>query len=499
MNPVTPIDPAKAQIMSLFAPVSARVEGRIRLTNEQKVDLTDQKLKAVQEILRENPHLEVDPEIFGRLLKLTENSRNKDIRNFRRELVISNCFASTKGGIVKIAKNNLISNSEMNSIIQETKQHRGVLIDGNLSISKRVLEELEKEDGTDKFWDQIKEQKPKKLIIHSDSENGEPIVYEEFTLNKLVEKKQSLQDLTDEYVLAFSTGEPLTETKAKLLLCGDFFDGIFRSGMTEVKEKTIHLSGVSLNGFSGILSMVETGKLDVGVEKGDYEVAMDHLLFNRQPINMAPKEGVYGKDDWEKHWGKIGEVPPLPKEAFEPSPINKDKQMIDDFVFHWMAPEVDGIKLDVNSIEKIATSEKFGENKLKYDELSYGEIRTDAKVNQPIKEGYWFAMLKMPNDFAEKTRSMKFEDQKVYIEKTLGKEYGFPTTREAILYCMMPRARSGAFVLGRDPWTYTRCEEVVGGYHACVGGAALPGLRLYSSTGASRIVCVVPVRKFFRP
>jgi hypothetical protein len=319
MNPVTPVDPAKAQIMSLIAPVSARVEGRIRLTNEQKVDLTDQKLKAVQEILRENPHLEVDPEIFGRMMKLTENSRSKDIRNLRRELVISNCFASTKGGIVKIAKNNLISNSEMNSIIQDTKQHRGVLIDGNLSISKRVLEELEKEDATEKFWDQIKEQKPKKLIIQSNSENVEPIVYEEFTLNKLVEKKPPLQDLTDEYVLAFRTGEPLTETKAKLLLCGDFFDGIFRSAMKEVKEKTIDLSEVSLNGFSGILSMVETGKLDVGVEKGDYEEAIDHLLFNRQPINMAPNEGVYGKDDWEKHWGKIGEVPPLPKEAFEPS------------------------------------------------------------------------------------------------------------------------------------------------------------------------------------
>jgi hypothetical protein len=173
--------------------------------------------------------------------------------------------------------------------------------------------------------------------------------------------------------------------------------------------------------------------------------------------------------------------------------------MIDDFVFHWMAPEVVGIKLDVNSIEKIATSEKFGENKLKYDVNSYDKIRSDAKVNQSLKEGYWFAMLKMPNDFAEKTRSMKFEDQKVYIEKTLGKEYGFPTTREAILYCMMPRARSGAFVLGRgDPWTYTRCEEVVGGYHACVGGAALPGLFLGNCTGADIDVCVVPSRKFFR-
>lgn len=478
MNPVTPVDPAKAQIISLISPVSARVQGRIRLTTEEQVDLTVQKVKAVQEILGKNPQLKADPEIFGRMMALTEKSRDKDIRNFRRELVISNCFASTKGGIVKIAKNNLISNNEINSIIQETKQHRGVLIDGNLSISKRVLEKLEIEGGKDEFWNQIKEQNPKKLIIQSDSVNGEPIVYEEFTLNKLVEKKPSLLDLIDEYVLVFSSGEPLTETKAKLLLCGDFFDGILRSGMRETEEKTIDLPEVSLTGFSGILSMVETGKLDDGVDNGEYESAIDRLLFKRQSINIAPKEGVYGKDDWEKHWGVIGDVPPLPKEAFEPSPINKDKQMIDDFVFLWMAPEVDGVKLDVNSIEKIATSEKFGENKLKYD-YCYDKIRTDEKVNKPIKEGYWFAMLKMPNDFAEKTRNMKFEDQKEYIEKTLGKEYGFPTTREAILYCMMPRARSGAFVLGRgDPWTYTRCEEEVGGAHTVVGGAALPGLCL---------------------
>lgn len=495
------VDPIRAEVMNLLAPIPQSFQRRVRLTEEEKEILIDQKVMQVRGILEANPVMRHDSEIFGRVLILTERSKNRDVQKFRRELVFANC-CKIKVGVVEIATNILVPPSEMNSIIHECKQKKyGVLIDGRLTIPIKTIESLEEEGDLDKFWDEMKNQNLKKLTIQR--ENGKPFVYEEIILNKLVEKKPPLRDFVDEYTLEFGTGELLTETKATLLLCGEFFEGLFRSSAKEVQEKIISLPDISLNGFSGILSVVESGKLDAEVDANEYKRTIESLLFKDQAANI-PQEGVYGKTAWEKNWGMIRDMDSFPhKEALEPSPINKDKRMIDDFFFFWMPPEVDGVKLDVVSIENISKSEKFGEHKIGY-EFCYDPIRSDKKINESIKNGYWFAMAKVP---IEVTRSKDYQQTKDHLEEKFS-DLLLPTTREALIYCLMPFAQSGTCILGRgDTWTLTRCEEMVEvqldngqkkSYNVVVGAVAPSGLDVSYHHGAYRSVCVVPVRRFFR-
>lgn len=194
-------------------------------------------------------------------------------------------------------------------------------------------------------------------------------------------------------------------------------------------------------------------------------------------------------------------MPPLPKEAFEPSPINNDKPMIYEFEFFWMPPEVDGEILDVNCIEKRAKAEKFGEHRLGYNSC-YGSIRSDPKINEFLKKGYWFAIPKNPP--VEETANKSFKEQKDYIKDNYPQEFGLIRTREALIYCLMHRARDGDCALGRNPWRITRCEEEIkvegfdGLWPVAVGAAAPPGLYVsrYSDIAYS-YVCGLPVRRFY--
>jgi hypothetical protein len=145
-------------------------------------------------------------------------------------------------------------------------------------------------------------------------------------------------------------------------------------------------------------------------------------------------------------------------------------------------------------MEQIANSTQFGVNKIGYDYI-YDFIRKDRIINKEISKGYWFAMSKKP---IEETRNMTFEEQRDYIEANFPKEYGFPTTDQALIYYLMHRARYGSCNLSQNTsrTAYTRCVEKVDGGNVIVGSAAPSGLSLFNFSGAFPNISIILTRNF---
>lgn len=479
------LDPIKNQIMRLF---------ESECTLEKK--LATEKFEVFKFLLKEFSEWEADGEVFKRIIKFSK--KNNILEKLRKEIFISKCFENILGP--------LITENEVNFIIQK---EGGFLFKGTLYIPEKALEKLQKEQ----FWKFIEEHGVVKLVI--ERENEMPIIYKGMLLYQLRYTQTNLEDLTEEVTLTLESGETIELSKAKLLQCGKYFENLFQSGMKEATAQAIEIGTEddSLSGLPEILSVIETG---ICPNTPKYIAAADQLQFCSQSFRPIPTEHLYGLADWEKHWGKVGTVPLLPKEAFEPCPVhNKEKKgdgprMIDSFTFIWMPPTVDGAQLDVDNIERIAQSDKFGEYKTKYYNI-YPPIRKDKEINKKVEKGYWGAFLLL-----EETRGFKDQQRVDYINNNFPKEFGLPTTRDMITYCLMPYARSGSCVLmtyeGENPSTYAHCEEAFGGGHMFVGvdtfnlsiqQSALAHYGLCVTSNSSDCVdphiCVVLARKFYGP
>jgi hypothetical protein len=278
------IDPIKTEILILLAPVTERMRKKMQGTPEELRALTDEKVKSAIKLFKEHPEIELDDEIFERFFLQTRNSKDKEISDFGRELVFKVC-----------------SDQEVAALSWERRLSPVVIEDEKITIIHEALAEMDRE----KFWADMVNWKPKKLIITR--ENGPTINYKKRVLNLLANEKPPLQDLTDEYTLKFRTGETLVATKARLLLCGGFFKDLFRNNVKGIDNKTINLPDISLNGFSGVIDMLEKAKLGSTVKIQEFNQAIGILQFRVVLVDkklISPQEGLAGMDK-ENFWADV--------------------------------------------------------------------------------------------------------------------------------------------------------------------------------------------------
>jgi hypothetical protein len=161
------------------------------------------------------------------------------------------------------------------------------------------------------------------------------VIYDKGFLKRLLQNTPilTMADLTDMYTLQFEDGN-ITVPKAKLRLCGEYFEIEFDSGMAENTNKTFQFlkitrevseeilnspvshkvtthilpATVSKKVFSEIMGVIETGKSDFSEYSEDFKVAAEYLKFYTE-IDFP--EGIIGKEELEKYLGNVGEVPPL--------------------------------------------------------------------------------------------------------------------------------------------------------------------------------------------
>ncbi len=355
------------------------------------------------------------------------------------------------------------------------------------TISEAKLSGMHKET----FWDTLEAQGTEKLVIAC--KDGKTVTYEKGFFNRLLENKPELADLTQFLPVEFSDGSEQEEPKAKLLMCGKTLENL----LGDIEGERIPLPIVTPEDFQGVMHAIANEVVDISIYSEGVVRAMDYLDFH--PAGVP--EGVHGKKDWNARGVDVGEVPPLPKELLEalnkPCPIAKDgTKMIDTHVILWMPPTLNGEPMTVNSLEKMATADAFGENKIGY-EYCYDSIRGDNAINQPLERGFWLALYKKP---VEGGRS--FTDQQKFITDNCP-GYEVPKVREVIAASVMQYGCSGdkkeRILASESDVCYSRCEERIRGYQIVVGALVSAGLISVSGnfSGGIAHVGVCPVRKFF--
>lgn len=448
------------------------------------------RIGAVASILQDHPEMSRDREVYQRLIQLTDGSQIDAVNWFRSNLIFNH--AELGGTVVFVPSPSLVEESHMGNALAELSLQATRLFEetGELLITEEAMRGM----GEKAFWDFIEREEVQTLSISL--ADGTSIVYDKGFVPGLLENRPPLSELTEEVTLRFVDGGHI-DKKARLRLCGEFFNRQFDTKVGDAASKKIVFprqqdgAYLSSSGLHAILRAIS--------EQDELIDARDFLQFT--PLQSKVPElpaGVHGQADWNQFWGDVGEVPAPPQallDALEASCPFSDKKsglkMRDTHFVTWVPPTINGKPLTVNLIEEIANSDKFGDKKIGYSCI-YDKIRTDSTVNKPLDKGYWLARAKV------QMGGTTYADQKSHLPGG----YEFPTVREAIVTEFMHRVTSSKeekpLLAETDPVRYTRCDEVVD-YRCAVGALARAGLDVdfHYDDDTYAYVGVSPVRKFF--
>ncbi|MCP5507342.1 MAG: hypothetical protein H7A37_03450 [Chlamydiales bacterium] len=467
----------RSSIWLLTAPVPEKVQAKMSYAGN-----VVEKVKKISEILKNNPELYEDSEVVGRVLTLTENCKDREVQKFRNELIFASC-CKVDDGIAQIKFHDILSDCEKARIIRSCPSNLGRYdVDkGTLTFTEKGLENLDEEI----LWGFIEKREIKKLVILG---NRESIEYEERVIQQLVKKKPEAGSLTKRITLKFSGGEELVETKAKLLLCAEFFEGVLGHPMREVQENAINLteSDVTLNGFYGILHMVETGEKDPDVLEDLYKLACDFLQFSKKSL----PEGAFGPAEWIKFYGEeklkeleidLSDSPPVPKGLLEeldkPSPYF-DGKTVSETTKLFFVPK----GLTLNNMGELAKSPIEG-NKVEEGYRYMSDRIKQLHGDNPVQESYWALMT---TDVIPNSRSKLRNDQLALASRV--ENYDAPTLLQAAVCNFVEYVGSGKRLFGDEPWTYTCCkEEPIAGWKLVVGGFAPAGLVVGNDNDNARV------------
>jgi hypothetical protein len=424
------------------------------------------RIGGVSQILQEHPELKNDREIYGYLLSATENSADKKIIQFRRGLIVDHCLP--------------IDNKT-----------------GKLTLTEDELNQL----TTDELWTYIEKQCIKSLVIFLGE--GKSVIYDKGFLKRLLQNKPQLEDLIELHTLQFENGS-MTIPKAKLLLCGEYFENAFDSKMRENTNKVFQFVNMSLKAFEEILHAIETEEYDFSKSSEEFKATAEYFQYYAE---FEFSEKIFAKEVLEKHLVNVGEVPLPPKELLEameaPCPFSKDANLKtkDTHIITWVPQKVGNDKLSPNRLEAITNSDKSGANKIGFDRnFTYFP---EGVADQEAEGGYWLLMLREP---LVATRGMTYENAEKYIQDNY-EDYQVPLTIDAMLCVLLNYICSGEkrerILALENPLRYTWCKETgrsaYGAWHMVVGALASSGLYVYDYIDAFDYVGVCPVRKFLGP
>jgi len=195
---------------------------------------------------------------------------------------------------------------------------------------------------------------------------------------------------------------------------------------------------------------------------------------------------AFGAAEWSKYYGDVGAEPPLPANINEileaPCPFWEGKKVKETHVLVLIPKTVErkssGLlssklkvePLTLNQLGKMIVKPKQGHA------TKYGYYLDGLKKEhgaKPSEGAYWMLMTR---DVLPGSRNKSYKDQQALVAKNTG--YAVPKLLEAATCVLMEHVKTGKYLYGRDPFTYTRCQEQVAGYQGLVGGFAAGGLCL---------------------
>lgn len=468
------LDPTRQEILSLFSGSAPLQQGALI-----------EKMQRASAILRSDPRLYRDPEVCRYLLSCTVQFDKSLVQDFRTALIVSR--AGLESPIAIIPSDELVHEAHLESQLQSLSRETARFFEATkqLVIGEEGLARLDESS----FWSFIEKEKVKTIAIQMVS--GKTILYDNGFIPKLLAKKPRLSDLVEEITVEFPDGTH-TDTRGRLLLCGDYFETLFSSNWSETVRRTVVISApqdhevsLTFSALREILQTLEDGKTNFEQRSPTYFEALSYLQLTIPHSSELP-EGFFGQKEWEKCFGTVGEVPAPPLALWADfagpcpfSPPESEIKMGTTHLYLWIPPTIDERPLTVGLLEYKATLNK----RMRAKPGIPGYIQTGKMINQPLEKGYWLAIAKQPL-FVNETRKS---------QKQLLTAYDFPTTREAVAACLMVKG----ILSGDSPVLYTRCESVVN-EDIIVGNVRDTAYSVISGIGDSSPSCgVLPVRRYF--
>jgi hypothetical protein len=185
-----------------------------------------------------------------------------------------------------------------------------------------------------------------------------------------------------------------------------------------------------------------------------------------------------GEAEWKHYFGDVGSAPDLPSDMATildgPCPFWPNKKVRDTHLLVLIPATVGGVPLTLNGLGELIQHPSHGGHRTEY--RYYGE-QTKAQIGaESPPRSYWVLMTR---DVLPGSRRKGYADQKELVAGHASREgvpYALPSVMEAATAILMHHARAGDRLFGDDPWTYTRCQEVVNGCPVVVGGFSSGGL-----------------------
>lgn len=266
-------------------------------------------------------------------------------------------------------------------------------------------------------------------------------------------------------------GHPEVDTNQKL-------QSIFAQELSKVlrsaNEDDLPQHQETLFGF--ITSLVNTaGKVDKAVRQESFGAApaASSSVVIPQQITIDVSTFAFGARDWNKYFGDVGVEPPLPADIAEilksPCPIYPGKRIEETHTLVLVPATINGKPLTLDSLGELIQQPQ---NEGKASKYSFYWHDAKKQIGQtPAPAAHWVLMT---TDILPNSRSKSYEAQVAEVKKYSG--YEIPRALEAAVAILMGYIKSGVCWYGKNPRTYTRCQEKVVGCQISLGSFGSSGL-----------------------
>ena len=229
----------------------------------------------------------------------------------------------------------------------------------------------------------------------------------------------------------------------------------------------------------------------------------EQLVEEERLRRQATSEMTFGKEQWARYIGNVGEEPPLPTHIDtildSPCPFWPGKKVRHTHLLVLIPATVDGAPFTLNSLGTLIQNPKGEGRKTKYG--YYGEVTKRQLGDQSPSRSYWVLMTR---DVLPDSRDQANSSQKGLVaghaERT-GLPYEMPHALEAATAILMHYVRTEERLFGDSPYTYTWCQDKVDNSPpfdcpVTVGGFSSGGLLVYYFSNVLFNFGVSCLRKF---
>ncbi len=189
---------------------------------------------------------------------------------------------------------------------------------------------------------------------------------------------------------------------------------------------------------------------------------------------------IFGPAKWNRYFGEIGAVPPLPKNIADilnsPCPYWEGKKVYETHMLTLIPATLNGTPFTLNLLGQIIKTPQGEGHAAKY----YSEVTRTLKERGDISNGpsTWSLITK---DVIPESRNKSYNDQTDLLKR----EYSTPKALELATAIFMHHVETGERLYSDNPNTHSRCEEKVDNnqWRMTIGSFGASGLYVGSHSG----------------